>query len=446
MRVYLESLGCQMNVLDSELVLGELARRGHARVQTAQEAEIAILNTCSVRQHAEDKAVSILGQFAGEKRKKRLKVLGVMGCMAQNEKGKLFDRIAELDFVVGPSRLGRLPDLVEETLAGKKRLLETTGDIDRFPVPDHRHRERKLQAYIEVAFGCDYVCTFCIVPFTRGREISRSIPEIVDETKRLVDDGAVEITLLGQTVNAYGASLKDGSTFAGLLAAVHDVPGLKRLRFITSHPRSVTPDMIAAMRDLPKLCEYLHLPLQSGSDRILSDMKRLYTVDEYRRIIAELRAAVPELEIASDFIVGFPGETEEDYQATAAALRELEFSQSYIFKYSTRPRTKASHMADDIPLETKERRNIELLEIQRQVSLARNQAKIGKTVEVLVERPNPKNAAQWIGRSRQNQVTVLSGDGIGAGDVVDVTIDTATPLTLFGATQNDQATGQSPVA
>ncbi len=437
MKVYLESLGCQMNVLDSELVLGELARRGHDRVAGPEEAEIAILNTCSVRQHAEDKAVSILGQFAGQKRKKRLKVLGVMGCMAQNEKGRLFDRIAELDFVVGPSRLGRVPDLVEEALAGKKKLLETAGDIDRFPVPDHRHRERKLQAYIEVAFGCDYVCTFCIVPFTRGREVSRSIPEIVDEARKLVADGAVEITLLGQTVNAYGASLADGSTFARLLAAVHDIPDLKRLRFITSHPRSATPDMIAAMRDLPKLCEYLHLPLQSGSDRILADMKRLYTVDEYRRIIANVREAVPDVEIASDFIVGFPGETEEDYQATAAALRELEFSQSYVFKYSTRPRTKASHREDDVPLETKERRNIGLLEIQRQVSLARNQSKIGKTVEVLVEGPNPKNAAQWIGRSRQNQVTVFSGDGIAAGDIVDVTVDAATPLTLFGTTATE---------
>lgn len=432
MKVYLESLGCQMNALDSELVLGELAKRGHSRVAAPADAEIAILNTCSVRQHAEDKAVSILGQFAGEKRKKRLKVLGVMGCMAQNEKGKLFDRIAALDFVVGPSRLGRVPDLVEEALAGKKRLLETSGDIDRFPLPDHRHRDRRLQAFIEVAFGCDYVCTFCIVPFTRGREISRSIPEIVEEARRLAADGAVEITLLGQTVNAYGASLADGSTFAKLLEAVHEVPGLKRLRFITSHPRSATPDMIAAMRDLPKLCEYLHLPLQSGSDRILGAMKRLYTVDEYRRIIADLRAAVPEVEIASDFIVGFPGETEEDFQATAAALRDIGFSQSYVFKYSTRPRTKASHLEDDVPLEVKERRNVELLEIQRQVSLARNQAKIGQTVEVLAEGPNPRNPAQWIGRSRQNQITVFSGEGIGPGDVVRVTVDAATPLTLFG--------------
>ncbi len=433
MRVYLESLGCQMNVLDSELVFGELAKRGHAPVEAPHEAEIAILNTCSVRQHAEDKAVSILGQFAAAKRKKRLKVLGVMGCMAQNEKGKLFDRIGELDFVVGPSRLGRIPDLVDEALAGKKRLLETAGDIDRFPLPDHRHRERKLQAAIEVAFGCDYVCTFCIVPFTRGREVSRPIREIVDEAKKLVDDGAVEITLLGQTVNAYGTSLADGSTFAKLLTAVHETKGLKRLRFITSHPKSVTPDMIRAMRDLPKLCEYLHLPLQSGSDRILSRMKRLYTVDEYHRILAEVRESVPEIEIASDFIVGFPGETEEDFQATAAALRELEFSQSYVFKYSTRPRTKASQWEDDVPQETKERRNIELLEIQRQVSLARNQSKIGKTVEVLVEGPNPKNAAQWIGRSRQNQVTVLAGEGVRAGDIVDVTVDAATPLTLFGS-------------
>lgn len=440
MRVYVESLGCQMNALDAELVLGELAKRGHAPATRPEEAEAAILNTCSVRQHAEDKAVSILGQWAERKRLRRLKVLGVMGCMAQNEKGRLFERIPEIDFVVGPARLGRIPSLLAEAEAGRRRLLETAGDVDRFPVPNHAHRARRLQAYVEVAFGCDYVCTFCIVPFTRGREASRSIPDIVDEVKRLVDDGAVEVTLLGQTVNAYGRTRADGATFARLLEAVHEVPGLARLRFITSHPASVTDDMITAMRDLPKLCEYLHLPLQSGSDRILAAMKRLYSVDDYRRIVARVRDAVPDVAIASDFIVGFPGETEADFRATDAMIPEIGFSQSYVFKYSPRPRTRASRMDDDVPRAEKERRNRVLLETQRQVSLARNHALIGRAVEVLVEGPNPRDPSQWIGRSRQNQVTVLSGRDIRPGDIVEATIDAATPLTLFGTVPRAAAT------
>ncbi len=402
--VYLETMGCQMNVLDSELVMGRLRACGYHPIDDMAEADVVLINTCSVRDHAEQKALSHLGSLRRPKEARPEMVLGVIGCMAERDPDGILDKMRHVDLVCGPGELYKLPALIEEVQASRKRAIALSGSMSRKSTPLQRALEYDsvealdtsrepapgqsvLQPYVRVQRGCDKFCTFCVVPFTRGPERSRPPSQIVDEAKMLVDHGAREVTLLGQTVNSY-VHQENGRTvrFAELLAKVNDIPGLDRVRFVTSYPGDFSDDIFDAMSELPKVCEYLHLPVQSGSDAVLARMRRQYTVAHYLDLIDRARNRVPGVTIASDFIVGFCGETQEDHRASVALIERCRFKNIFVFKYSPRPGTVADKSsADGVDDAVKRRRNGELLELQERISAAANQRMIGRTVEVLIE-------------------------------------------------------------
>jgi tRNA-2-methylthio-N6-dimethylallyladenosine synthase len=479
----LETFGCQMNVLDSQLVEGQLRSRGLESAQTYRDADVILFNTCSVRQHAEDKVLSRLGYVRRFKQKRPEVVIGVIGCMAERMKGELFSRAPYVDLLCGPSELHRLPALLEEVrrrrerisaLAGSKsrrtaalqRALEYDGlealDLSRDPGP----QDNVLQSYVRVQRGCDKFCTYCVVPFTRGPERSRPPGHIVDEARRLVDRGCREITLLGQTVNSY-VHQENGRPvrFARLLERVHQIDGLDRLRFVTSFPADWDEDIFRVMRDCPRICRYLHIPAQSGSDRILKAMRRGYTAAEYLELMDTAREYVPDISLAGDFIVGFSGETAADFAATVDMVKRVEYKSLFVFKYSPRPGTVADRSnQDDVPNEVKARRNNELLALQSEISLRQKRALIGRPVEVLVEgyskaarkaradqgeqsssfapshkrEPEPgrgvfaHQSRQLVGRTPGDLITVFDGDEVHIGALVNVRVEDASPLTLFG--------------
>ncbi|MBK8098478.1 MAG: tRNA (N6-isopentenyl adenosine(37)-C2)-methylthiotransferase MiaB [Planctomycetes bacterium] len=403
---HLTSYGCQMNKLDSELVESRLQQRGYRPAPQEGAADVVLLNTCSVRQHAEDRVWSKLGKLRQRKRTEPGLVVGVLGCMAQEHKRYLLARMPHVDLVVGPSAFGDIDDQVEVArkknleLAATREPAKTKHQVagagvvvvdqgvsgDRI-VRDVRVRPHRSQAFVSVMRGCNMPCTYCIVPTTRGDEVSRTIAEITDEAQRLCDDGVTEITLLGQTVNAYGRDLTgQDATLARLLRELHAIPALRRLAFITSHPNFLSADLIDAMAELPKVARYLHLPAQSGSNTVLKAMRRGYTVERYLARVEQLLAKAPDIELHSDFIVGYPGETDDDFAQTVALVRRVGFAQSYVFKYSPRPGTVAAEqLSDDVPEAVKETRNQELLAVQGELSVAKNRALVGQIVEVLVE-------------------------------------------------------------
>ena len=404
-RYHLTSYGCQMNKLDSELVESKLRQRGYVAADAEQQADVVLLNTCSVRQHAEDRVWSKLGKLRVRKRSEPQLVVGVLGCMAEEHKRYLLARMPHVDLVVGPSAFGDIDETVEiarrrnHELAAEREPARSKHDVGGAGVVtvghgvsgdvirrDVRVRPHRSQAYVSIMRGCNMPCSYCIVPSTRGEEISRPIADLVDESQRLCDDGVTEITLLGQTVNAYGRDLTgQGATLARLLRALHEIPSLRRLAFITSHPNFLNQELIDAMAELPKVARYLHLPAQSGSNSVLKAMRRGYTVERYQKRIDQLRERAPEIELHSDFIVGYPGESATDFDATVAFAQRIGFAQSYVFKYSPRPGTRSADLMDDVPSGEKDRRNQVLLAVQEEMSLAANRAAVGQTVEVLVE-------------------------------------------------------------
>ncbi|MCA8973172.1 MAG: tRNA (N6-isopentenyl adenosine(37)-C2)-methylthiotransferase MiaB, partial [Planctomycetes bacterium] len=419
-RYHLTSYGCQMNKLDSELVESKLQQRGYRAAGNEDDAAVVLVNTCSVRQHAEDRVWSKLGKLRIRKRSEPQLVVGVLGCMAEEHKRYLLTRMPHVDLVVGPSAFGDIDQTVErarlrnaELAAGLEPVQSKhgvrgagvvvtghgkSGDTIR---RDVRVRPHRSQAYISIMRGCNMPCTYCIVPTTRGDEVSREIAAIVDEAQRLVDDGVSEITLLGQTVNAYGRDLAgQNATLARLLRALHEIPALRRLAFITSHPNFLNAELVEAIAELPRVARYLHLPAQSGSNAVLKTMRRGYTVERYRKRVDLLLERAPDVELHSDFIVGYPGETAADFDLTVGFLREIGFAQSYVFKYSPRPGTVAADLVDDVAEAEKERRNQVLLAVQEELTLARNRALVGATVEVLVEGPS-KVAGRLSGRTAQ---------------------------------------------
>jgi tRNA-2-methylthio-N6-dimethylallyladenosine synthase len=434
-KLYIESFGCQMNQLEAELITGRLLKEGYELTQDYRDADVVLMNTCSVREHAEDKAISHAGTFVKRKKKNPNLIVGIVGCMAENLKERLFERIPQLDMIVGPRKTGAIPRALNELEmhGGRKILLEDFDD--EFIEPYHFSEARKtpFQAYIKVMEGCDMCCTFCVVPNTRGKEISRRPVEIMDEAKKLAEDGVVEITLLGQTVNSYGKGLKPYTSLADLLYLLSDIDGLRRIRFITSHPVFMKDNLIKAMKELPKVAKYLHIPAQSGSDRILKLMNRRYTISWYRDLINRLYEEVDDIAIASDFIVGFPSETEGDFQDSVRLIEEVRFQNSYIFKYSSRPNTIAIDMDDDVSFETKHRRNIELLSVQKRISREVNETRIGRVESILVEGASKLNKNKLCGRNSRNQIIVV--DKLRSditGQFVDVRITNVTELTLFG--------------
>ena len=433
-RLWIETYGCQMNVLDSELIAGRMRQEGYELTEDRNEADLLLFNTCSVREHAEERAMSNAGSLKSLKRRRPDAIVGVVGCAAQNLKDGIFDRLPHVQLIVGPRRFGAIPRLVEEIRrTGLRRIAVEDCDDEFIDGADvDSARETPFKAFVKAMEGCDLSCTFCIVPTTRGGETSRTPETIVDEVKRLADSGAVEITLLGQTIDSYGKGLKPAIDLGGLIRRVSDVPGIRRIRFITSHPSFMREPIIEALRDVPKACKYVHMPAQSGSDAVLKRMRRGYTVGRYLTLVDRLRERVPGVEIASDFIVGFPGETDADFEATMELSRRVRFQNAFVFQYSPRPGTDAASMTDDVPELEKGRRNRELLALQECISREKNAVRVGSRLEILVDGPSKNNPRRQAGRTDTNQIVHFEAERDLRGRFVHVDITSSTALTLFG--------------
>ena len=457
MKVYLETFGCQMNRLDSELVTGLLRAAGHEMETDRRKADVVLYNTCCVRRHAEDKVYSRLGADGRRKGHHRPRlIIGVLGCMAQQHGRELLRRYPQVDVLCAPGQLARLAELIDQAADGRPAValdpdrraakaaaaddeldaLDLGRDVSAAPSP--------AQAYVRVMRGCDKFCSFCVVPFVRGPEASRDPARVAEEVRRLIGAGRSEITLLGQTVNSYRWRAGEIEVrFSDLLCRVAGVAGLRRLRFITSHPVDFGDDILQAMRDLDNVCAYIHCPAQSGSDAVLKRMSRRYTRAEYDGLVDRARDIVPGVVLAGDFIVGFPGETEDDHAASADLIRRSGYKNSFIFKYSPRDGTVAARrFEDDVPEAVKKRRNNELLAVQEEVGLAHHRGYVGRRVEVLVEGPSARvdkqaapprpEAMQLMGRTRGDHIVVFDAPESLVGRYVHVEVTDATSLTLTG--------------
>lgn len=437
--VYFETYGCQMNKLDTELAAQALTDAGFEATAQVHDADLIVLNTCSVREHAEHRVVSKLGTLKpGSKRRKPGSVLALIGCMGQRQGESLFKVAPHLDIVTGTKEFVRLPELYDRVKQHDEKLTALDLKDDFAYTRPAAARSERHRAFVSIMRGCDLHCTYCIVPTTRGPEESRTVRDIYEEVARLVDDGVLEVTLLGQTVNSFGKQLPGSPDLADLLAALDQIAGLERVRFITSHPNFFRNKFWERVRDLRTFCPYVHVPAQHGADRMLKRMARLYDTAKYRDMVREAREAIPDLALASDWITGFPTETEAEHQASIDFLREIRFHQSFVFKYSPRPDTPSERrMEDDVPREVKARRCNELLAAQDEISHALYQAKIGSREEVLVDGPSKSNPDTLSGRTKDNMIVILEGDASLAGRLVPVTIDKATPHTLYGTLAGD---------
>jgi tRNA-2-methylthio-N6-dimethylallyladenosine synthase len=454
--VYIKTYGCQMNERDSEAVAAQLVAKGYSLAPSEAVADVVLLNTCSVRDMAEQKAIGKMQSIAVQVRRHRPNVvLGFMGCMAQSRGRQLIDQLPDVDLVVGTQKFHRAADYLDDILAGRRQKVvdvETESGseaairehiIDGIGAANGAAPARPATAFVSIMQGCNQYCTFCIVPYTRGQERSRTIADIVGECRQLVQAGVKEITLLGQIVTSYAKreikALEGKSGFVQLLEAVHAIEGLERIRFTSPHPKGYGDDLVEAYGRLPKLCESAHLPVQSGSDRILQMMHRGYTRERYLRIIEKLRKVKPRMGITTDIIVGFPGETEEDFEQTLSLAREAQFDNSYIFKYSPRKDTPAAAMPDQLPRETKEERNGRLLQVINEIGARRYQSRVGERLQVLVEGPSKRNPARQMGRSRCNKIVIFEDIQDQRGRLLDVQIQRAGSFTLYG-----QVSGESP--
>ncbi|MEJ5368799.1 MAG: tRNA (N6-isopentenyl adenosine(37)-C2)-methylthiotransferase MiaB [Bryobacteraceae bacterium] len=398
-RFYIETFGCQMNVHDSEKVIGTLEQRGYVQVHTPEEADLVLYNTCSIRDKAEQKVF----QRLNENRKAKGKIFGVLGCVAQQEGERIFEKAPHVRLVVGSASYPRLGELLVQIEQGTDRVAGLSLDTDAtFETPVTR-RDNPYRAYITIIEGCDKDCAYCVVPRTRGRERSRRWESVLEEARTLAGMGYTEIQLLGQNVNSYRDPGDPSRTFAPLLEAVAQIEGIRRVRFTTSHPRDFGRDIVDVINRNETVCNMVHLPVQSGSTKVLEAMQRQYTRDDYMRRIEWLKASPRDISLSTDIIVGFPGETEEDFEQTLRLLEEVEYDQVFSFKYSVRPNTPAERMGDQIPEQEKSRRLTVLQEKQRGIQLRRNTAMIGRVLEVLVEGYN-SSTGQWIGRTTQNRV------------------------------------------
>ncbi len=426
-RVYIETYGCQMNVADTEVVGGILTKNGYVMTSEMERADILLLNTCAIRENAEQRIYGRLGLLNKMKKEQTGVLIGVLGCMAERLREKLVEEEDLVDLIVGPDEYRRLPALLEAASDGEKgiavRLSRVENYEDIIPL-----RTDGISAWLSVMRGCDKFCSFCVVPFTRGRERSRALQSVVEEVRGLAAQGYREVTLLGQNVNSY---LDNGADFADLLAAVGAVDTSLRVRFTTSHPQDMSDKLIETVARYDNLCKYIHLPVQSGSERILSLMNRSYTVDHYRRLVERIRTTIPGVSLTTDIISGFPTETVEDHKLTLDLLREIRFDGAYTFKYSARERTKAFEMPETVPDEEKGNRVQELTLLQHQISEELNKAMIGSIQQVLVEGPSRKSPREYTGRTDTNKTVVFPWEGEPAGDYIDVRIERANSATLF---------------
>jgi len=454
-KVFLQTFGCQMNKLDSGLIEASLRESGFDIVDSVNKADVVLFNTCSVRDHAEQRVLSHLGHLKHIKETRPDLIVAVVGCMAQRLGDELLKQPA-VNIVCGPAQIADIPHLINKAIQEKKKTVLVTEKIRR-PSPDNQSLENfeseygiedpdfigiPGQAYVRAMHGCDKFCTYCVVPYVRGPETSRPPAALIEQVKRLAQNRVKQVTLLGQRINAYEYKAGDnpgtpGYCLADLLEMISDIDGIEWIRFVTSYPsQKYFTEIMQAMAELPKVCRYLHLPAQSGSDKILKAMNRGYTSAEYLELIDAARQIVPDITVAGDFIVGFPGETDEDFEQTVELLKKAQYKNSFIFKYSPRPGTTADNrLEDNISQEIKIKRNVELLKIQEQISDELAEAFLGKTVKVLVEGQSKKSRPdnpQLLGRTAGDWIVVFDGPQSLAGQFTDVKITKTTPLTLFG--------------
>src|SRR5713226_5620340 len=426
---YLETFGCQMNVHDSEKVIGTLVHEGYSQVQTVEQADLILYNTCSIRDKAEQKVFHRLADY--KKLLAQGKKFGVLGCVAQQEGDKIFERAPHVSLVCGSASYRNLPQMLVQIEAGKRATGLDDRETDECFETEFTVRTNPHRGYITIIEGCDKFCAYCVVPFTRGKERSRTSDSVLAEARQMADQGYSEVQLLGQNVNSYRDPTGKKS-FAELLAAVGEVPGIKRVRFTTSHPRDFGRDIVQTIDSVPTLCNHVHLPVQSGSTRILDAMQRLYNRDQYLERISWMKAAKREISITTDVIVGFPGETEADFDETLSLLDEVGYDSIFAFKYSPRPNTPAVHLADPISDQEKSRRLAVLQDKQKQIQTHRNHRHLGQTLEVMVEGKN-EIRKQWIGRNSQNKVLKLTTNSDPAvGSYVQVKTTIIFPNSLAG--------------
>lgn len=441
--VYIKTYGCQMNERDSEAVAAQLVAKGYSLASSEAGADVVLLNTCSVRDMAEQKAIGKMTTVLAKARKKQSnQVFGFMGCMAQSRGKELIDRLPDVDLVLGTQKFHRAVEYIDDLLAGRRdKVVDTeTEKGSEATIREHilsgNTEQKEITAFVSIMQGCNQYCTFCIVPYTRGQERSRSIPDIVAECRELVSRGVKEITLLGQIVTSFGKRdyplLEGKSAFVQLIEAVHEIEGLDRIRFTSPHPKGYGDDLVEAYARLPKLVESAHIPVQSGSDRMLKLMHRGYTRERFMSIIQKLRQVNPDMGITTDIIVGFPGETEEDFEQTLSLVREARFDNAYCFKYSQRKDTPAAAMPDQLPEEVIEARHARLLNLVNEIGGERYLSCVGRTMQILVQGPSRRNAARLEGRTRSNRIVIFDGDERHVGQLMDVKIERSGSFTLYG--------------
>ncbi len=426
---FIETFGCQMNVADSELVAGLLEDCGYSKTQDMSKADIIFMNTCAIREKAEETVHNRLDSIYYLKKKNPQLIFGVLGCMAQNLKNDLLESKPYVDIILGPDSYSRIPEII------KNRKIQNTHQVDtrlsKYEVYDSilPLRNSGKNALISISRGCDNFCTFCIVPFTRGRERSRSMESIVEEVQDAVSNGFNEITLLGQNVNSYRT--KNGK-FTELIEMVAQVSGIDRIRYMSPHPKDMDEDLIKVMAKYQNICDYIHLPLQAGSDRILKRMNRTYTKQEFLDLVDLIRKYIPHCTISTDIIVGFPGETDEEYHDTLDVMNKVIFDKAFMFKYSSRPGTKAAEYTDQIEEGVKQARLANLIELQQVHTLQANQRRIGKIMKVVIERENKKRSSSWVGKTEGCMSVIFNKNNEKINDVVDVLIQDAQGMSLFG--------------
>jgi tRNA-2-methylthio-N6-dimethylallyladenosine synthase len=428
-RYHVTTFGCQMNAHDSERIKGMLEELGLGEAASADEADVVVFNTCTIREKPDTKLAAYLGNAAARKRKRPDTVIAVGGCYAEAQREKIFSLYPQVDVAFGPGTISHLAEWLGAGGFGVARGAWGTGDERRFAATLPMHRERSFQAWVQISMGCNSVCSYCIVPAVRGREVSRRPGQVLAEIERLAGEGVREVTLLGQNVNSYGRDL--GTDFAQLLREVDAVEGIERIRFTSPHPKDFRREVIAAMAKCPAVCEHAHLPLQSGSTRVLKAMRRTYSRERYLKLVAELRDGIPDLALTTDIIVGFPGETEDDFRETLEVVEEVGFDGAFTFVYSPRAGTEAAAMEEQIAEDVKVQRIERLVESVQRLAAVRNAERVGRVEEVLVEGPSRTEPSLLRGRTRRNTTVNFTG-AAQPGDLVEVRIERATSTTLGG--------------
>jgi len=432
-KLYIKTFGCQMNVNDSEYIVGQLKQLGYLETGDIFKSDLILLNTCCVRAKVEQKIYSLIGKIREIKENNPKVILGICGCMAKKEKENIFKRAPYVDLIFGPSQVNSIKEIVSSINSSKKQSIflnnKSCFNLKDIPVK----RESKISAWIQIMRGCNNYCSYCVVPYTRGPEQSRGVSEILSEVDKLSRKNYKEIFLLGQNVNSYGKDLSKPVTFSKLLQLLNDINGIERIRFLTSHPKDLSSDLIKTIKNCDKLCEHIHLPIQSGSDKVLRMMNRDYNVNKYKKIIREIRNKIKNVSITTDVMVGFPGETEEDFQQTLNAFREIEFDDAFTFIYSNRENAIASLMPNQVPLQVKKERLWRLINLQKEISTKINKKYEGKVVKILVNKKSKKGKEKQLsGRTRTNKTIVFYGNENLISHLVEVKIIKSNTWTLFG--------------